>query len=432
MEVIDVRVYSSISRARGKRRVDFFLLGIIVILLGVSIAMQYSITQSGLPKFSGLWKKQLIRIGIGLAAMTALFFASHNWIYNLAYPVYVIGLMSLSGVIIFGRFIRGAQRWFEFGPLSIQPSELAKIILVIAMARYLYDRRKRTQESRVILGALMMSGAYILLILMQPNFGTAFVFIPMTLAILLVSGANLSYLVGLVFPIVAAATALPFLLTYNWTPEFSQILIYASVYFIAVGFICLAANNKRAISLVFWIALCILAGFSIAWIGNSILPDYQKERLASFLSPEMDALDTGYQVIQSKIAIGSGGLFGQGYLHGKQKNLAFIPEQHNDFIFAVIGEEWGFLGVSVLLLLYLAFLLRGIHIAYEAENLFSCLLAVGVVALIGTQTFINIGMTLGIVPVTGLPLPLISYGGSSMLSSLMAMGLLMNVRRSPI
>lgn len=430
--MIDVRVYSSISRTRGQRKVDFSLLGIIVALLGVSIAMQYSITQSGLPKFSGLWEKQLIRIGIGLVAMTAVFFASHNWIYNLAYPFYIIGLMSLSGVIIFGRFVRGAQRWFEFGPLIIQPSELAKIILIVAMARYLYDRRRRMQEFKVILGILMMSGSYILLILMQPNFGTAFVFVPMTLAILLVSGVNLRYLVGLVFPIVTAATALPFLLTYNWKPAFSQILIYASVYFIAVGIICLITNNRQATSLVFWIAICILAGFSVAWIGNTILPDYQKERLASFLSPETDALNTGYQVIQSKIAIGSGGLFGQGYLHGKQKNLAFIPEQHNDFIFAVVGEEWGFLGISVLLLLYLALIWRGIRIAYEAENLFSCLLAVGVIALIGTQTFINIGMTLGITPVTGLPLPLLSYGGSSMLSSLMAMGLLMNVRRRPI
>jgi rod shape determining protein RodA len=394
--------------------------------------MQYSITQSGLPKFSDLWKKQLIRIGIGLAAMTAVFFASHNWIYNLAYPIYVIGLTSLAGVIIFGRFVRGVQRWFEFGPLSIQPSELAKIILIIAIARYLYDRRKRMQEPKVIFGVLMMSGAYILLILMQPNFGTAFIFIPVTLAILLVSGANLKYLVGLVFPIVTAATTLPFLLTYNWKPEFSQILIYASVYFIAVGFIGLIANNRQATSLVFWIAICILAGFSIAWVGNTMLPDYPKERLASFLSPETDALDTGYQVIQSRIAIGSGGLLGQGYLQGKQKNLAFIPEQHNDFIFAVIGEEWGFLGISVLLLLYLALLWRGMRIASEAENLFSCSLAVGVIALIGTQTFINIGMTLGIAPVTGLPLPLLSYGGSSMLSSLMAMGLLMNVRRRPI
>ena len=273
----------------------------------------------------------------------------------------------------------GAQRWIALGPFVFQPSEFAKVIIIVTFARFLADREGRLNTLTDLLPAFAFIALPILLIIMQPDLGTSLVFIAIMFGMMFMVGANPKLLAGLI----GGGGVVGF----GW--------LYA--YF----------TNPAKV-----------------WIP---LHDYQIDRLTIFLDPYRDPLGDGYHIIQSQIAIGSGGILGKGIFNGSQNQLNFLPEQHTDFIFSVVGEELGFIGTMLLLTLFFVIMYRGIRIAYLAKDTFGTLLATGVVSMLAFHVLVNIGMATGVMPVTGLPLPLFSYGGSSMLSTLIAMGILQNV-----
>lgn len=284
---------------------------------------------------------------------------------DLAYVLYGCALVLLVVVLLVGRVRGGAQRWLDLGPFSVQPAELVKVAYLLTVARYLAQHPPTGRDGHPMLVALVVTLVPMGLIVLQPDLGTALVLLPVVLAMLFVWGVRLRSLLGL----------------------------------LAIG----------------------LAGSPLFWHG---LRAYQRERLLTFLDPHRDPLGSGYTIIQSQIAIGSGGWFGKGWLRGSQNYLNFLPERHTDFIFSVIGEEWGFLGGLVLLGLFGLIVWRGLDLVERTGETFTRLLATGIVTLMAFQVVINVGMTIGLVPVVGLPLPLVSYGGSSLMTTVLALLLL--------
>ena len=280
----------------------------------------------------------------------------------------VVGL--LVGVLFGGRVVNGSRRWLDLGPLNLQPSELAKLAMILVFARIL---ARRSASSPVGLRDLIVPGILIAipaaLIVKQPDLGT-------TLIVCIVSA---SFLV------------------------LTRVRVFSFVLLAAIG----------------------VVGAAVGWFY--FLHDYQKERVFTFLDPERDPLGTAYHAIQSQIAVGSGGLLGKGFGQGSQSQLDFLPEQQTDFVFSVLGEEWGFVGSAVVLALYLGILIRGLMIAHSSKDQFGSYLAVGIVALCCWAGLISVGMVIGVVPVVGVPLPMLSYGGSALLTCMIALGLLMNV-----
>lgn len=283
--------------------------------------------------------------------------------------LYIFNLIMLLAVMFLGHSALGAQRWISIGPISIQPSEFSKIIMIISLATVMEHRIGKLNSLHDLLPVAAYVGVPFLLVLKQPDLGTSLVFMAIFLGMLFVCGINLRLLGGL----------------------------------FAAG----------------------VAMMPLLW---HFLKDYQKMRIMVFMDPNVDPLGSGYHIIQSKIAIGSGMLFGKGLFQGTQSQLNFLPENHTDFIFAVVGEELGFLGVVVLLLLYLVVLWRGIKIAQDASDIFGRLLAVGITSMLAFHVLVNVGMTLGIMPVTGIPLPLMSYGVSSLTTNIMSIAILLNIQ----
>ncbi|HEY3156576.1 MAG TPA: rod shape-determining protein RodA, partial [Candidatus Eisenbacteria bacterium] len=305
----------------------------------------------------------------------------------------------------------GAQRWLGWGPVKIQPSELAKVATVILLASQLGDRKKDLTQIRNLVRPILTAGIPFLLVLKQPDLGTSVAFVAMLLTMLYWAGLPLLYLFFLISPI--ANVALSF-----YTP--------AWFVFLGVLAVILYRSRIRLLPLLLVVGVNLIVGIATPQIWNHLQP-YQKQRITTFLDPGADAYGAGYQIIQSKIAIGSGQVFGKGYLHGTQKGLAFLPEQHTDFIYSVVGEETGFVGAALVASLYLLLILRGIRVAHHARNRFGSLLAIGMTSIFLYHVLVNIWMTVGLAPVTGLPLPLLSYGGSSLVASFLQVGLIQNV-----
>ncbi|MDD4202007.1 MAG: rod shape-determining protein RodA [Candidatus Omnitrophica bacterium] len=312
--------------------------------------------------------KQILSMLIGVFAGTIVFSIDYRKLLDLSYLFYWLMNFLLFFVLVLGAIRLGAQRWISIGGIAFQPSEFAKIIFILAIASFLGRRKESIENKRNIIKPLFLLGVPFFLIAAQPDLGTALVLIPVFFAMLFISGINVKVLLGFIG---AGVMTTPFL-----------------------------------------------------W---HFLKEYQRKRILVFLNPNIDPLGAGYTIIQSKVAIGSGQLFGKGWLSGTQNQLNFLPERHTDFIFSVVGEEWGFVGCSIVLLLYFIIIYRGIIIMRETKDLYGKLIACGVVSLLSFQIFINIGMTIGLLPVVGLTLPFISYGGSSLISSIMAVALLLNV-----
>ncbi|MDG2307005.1 MAG: rod shape-determining protein RodA [Candidatus Binatia bacterium] len=306
---------------------------------------------------------------IGLVGLLVAVFFDYRQIERYAFVFYAIGLCLLIAVPLFGSMGGGSRRWLAFGPVTLQPSETMKLALIIVLARLFHhktDARGLRLRDLAVPTALTM--APVLLILAQPDLGTAGVFLFVFASMLLLAGP---------------------------TPGTLGILVLASIGAVPVLM--------------------------------SQLKPYQLKRITTFLNPENDPLGAGYHVIQSKIAIGSGGLTGRGYLHGTQNQLNFLPEQHTDFIFSVFSEEWGFFGAIGLIGLYVLLLVRGLVVVNRAKERFGALLAFGVLANIFWQAAINLGMTTGLLPVVGITLPFFSYGGSSLVTLMVGLGLVINV-----
>jgi len=349
---------------------DWILLLLLVILGAVSVVNLYSATYP--IKDAGgsqIFIKQLYWFGIGFIALLMMTTFDYHLLERLAYPAYIFSLALLILVLIIGKTFSGSQRWLSFGGVAFQPSELAKIALVITLAKYFsehgdYDEYRLRDLWRPFILILLPC----LLIVKEPDLGSALIL---------------------------------------------AIIAFSIILFVKVR----------------WRSLLILvcATLSSAPFIWFTLREYQQKRILSFLKPGMDPLGAGYHITQSKIAIGSGLFWGKGFLKGTQTRLQFLPEQHTDFVFSVWAEEWGFIGSLFLLMLYLFLILWGINIARNSKDRFGSVMALGIVAIIFWQLFINVGMVLGLLPVVGIPLVLFSYGGSSVVATMMAMGLLMNI-----
>ena len=347
--------------------VNWGLVLLIAIIATAGFAMLYSVAGGS---FSPWASPQIFRFLIGCVVLVAVALVDVRVWMSLAYPAYLISLLLLVAVVIAGHVGLGAQRWITLGPLGLQPSELMKISLVLAMSRFLHGKSvEEISRPLNLLIALAMMGIPAVFVVLQPNLGTTL--------IIVADGVSLLFLAGLswwwILPAVAAvAVAVP-----------------------------------------------------TAW--QFVLHDYQKRRVLTFLDPESDALGAGWNITQAKIAIGSGGITGKGFLQGTQSRLNFLPEKQTDFIFTNFGEEFGFVGSIALLILFAVVIGYGVQIAMAARSQFGRLLAMGVTLNFFFYIMINASMVMGLIPVVGIPMPLISYGGSAMLTVMFGFGLLMSV-----
>jgi len=349
---------------------DWGLLGLVLLLSCLGFITLYSVVTAGEAPLEKMFHiKQIAWFCTGLMLMVLSFLFNYKLLSRWAYTIYGVCILLLIVVLFLGKHVSGSQRWLMLGPLSIQPSELVKIAVIIILARY-YSKHAYTRGftlRNLFKPALLVMIPFILIV-RQPDLGTALV----------------------VFLIAASIT------------------IFVKI-------------ERR--SFIYIIISCITA-FPVVWF---FLKGYQQRRILTFINPERDPLGAGYHIIQSKIAIGSGMVTGKGFLKGTQNALSFLPEQHTDFIFSVLAEEWGFAGSVILIFLFLLLLIWGLNIAYGCRDPFGTILSVGISAMIFWQVVINIGMVMGLMPVVGVPLPFISYGGSSIVVTIVCMGILMNV-----
>ena len=399
--------------ARFSSDIDRPLLAATLILTLIGVAFVFSATSMASASAEhGLYLKQIAYLLLALLS-GGLMAAVPYRVYEgrTAYLLYGVGLGLLVLTLFIGHVGLGAQRWLGWGPVKIQPSELAKVATVILLASQLGDRKKDLTQIRNLVRPILTAGIPFLLVLKQPDLGTSVAFVAMLLTMLYWAGLPLLYLFFLISPI--ANVALSF-----YTP--------AWFVFLGVLAVILYRSRIRLLPLLLVVGVNLIVGIATPQIWNHLQP-YQKQRITTFLDPGADAYGAGYQIIQSKIAIGSGQVFGKGYLHGTQKGLAFLPEQHTDFIYSVVGEETGFVGSALVASLYLLLILRGIRVAHHARNKFGGLLAIGMTSIFLYHVLVNIWMTVGLAPVTGLPLPLLSYGGSSLVASFLQVGLIQNV-----
>jgi rod shape determining protein RodA len=338
----------------------------ITAIASIGFLMLYSVAGGSLDPWAG---RQMVRFGIGLVLLIAFAMIDIRVWMSLAYPFYASQILLLLVVEFFGHTGKGAERWIDLGFMQLQPSELMKLALVMALARYFHGKSyEDAVKLRSLIVPLGLIGLPVVLVLMQPNLGTSI--------ILCFIGATILFVSGLRWWVIVAGL------------------------------------------------LTVGAAIPVGW---EFLHDYQKERVYTFLEPERDPLGAGYNILQSKIAMGSGGLFGKGLMGGTQSQLDFLPEKHTDFIFVMLGEEFGFVGCCVLTGLYVLVLLMGIAIALSARSHFARITAIGLTMNVLAYILINMSMVMGVIPVVGIPLPLMSYGGTAMLTVMMGFGIIMSV-----
>jgi rod shape determining protein RodA len=363
----------SLKRSRRVLRLDYILFGAALITASLGVLMVYSATRSSMP--GGVsdpqyyLKKQALFLGIGLAVFIALQFLNYHKIKSFWWAGLGIGILLLAAVLVFGYEVNNSKSWIDLGIFPMQPSEFSKIFMIIALAGVL-SKWKKEKIARVsfvkVLLSIAVAFSFILLVILEPDFGTAIVYLAIYIGMLFTAGANFLYILGI---------------------------------------------------------LGITAGGVFGAYNLGLIKQYQMDRILVFLRPEVSTEGVGYNLYQSKIAIGSGGLLGKGLFLGKQTNLSYVPEHHTDFIFSVIGEEIGFIGAFVVIAMLGVIIWRCFNGAYHSGNSFGMLICSGVGFMILTQMAINIGMTIGIMPIIGIPLPFLSSGGSSLISTFFGIAL---------
>ncbi len=419
---------------------DPFLLVTIAILTGVGIFLIYSAGDGGGSGTIGnLYARQAIWWGIALLVGAVSFSIPLKWWEASAYPLYAIGILSLIFLALKSGTGDLSTRWIVLGPVNVQPSEFAKIFTVMALARYLGNRKTHITSLGGLIVPAFLVGIPTSLVALQPDLGTAIVFVVILIAILFWAGLPLIYLLFLIIPVTSflliifatEMNSFPWIVYRTSGGEIERVITLWFCFGIGLfGFVvvCFALRKKLHFFYSMLLLVVYLAtGFLTAPFWEQLKP-YQRARILGFLRPETDPLGGGWQVIQSKVAIGSGGLIGKGFLEGTQKKLAFLPAQHTDFIFSILGEEFGYIGVLLFLALFLFGLVRIVELARNvSRNPFATLLAFGFLAIWFFHFFINVGMTLGVMPVTGLPLPFLSYGGSFLVACYFTLGILLRI-----
>lgn len=357
------------------RNFDWITLSLVILLSVTGIMTIYSATRSPLPDgdMPSYYIRQVYWLLVSIIALIGVVSFDYIWLKRFSYLFYGAGIVLLLLVLFMGRTGMGAQRWLNLGIFSFQPSEVFRLFFVITLSRYLSDMQGRVGLVSLLKAFFLLALVPAAMVMKQPDLGTAVILLMVFFSIISTKGFQ-----------------------------------------------------KKVVALILLIGLV-----SIPFLGNIVwegLKDYQKNRLVAFLEPDIDPAGIGYHINQSKVAIGSGHVVGKGYLKGTQGPFRFLPEKHTDFIFAVFAEEWGFMGSVVLLFLYLSLIFRGLDTARKAKDEFGSLLATGISFMFTIYFFINVGMTLGIMPVVGVPLPFMSYGGTSLLANFIAAGILINIR----
>ena len=390
---------------------DVAIVVAILALIAVGLVANYSTSfaaTGGAELFH--FDRQLLWAAVGLGCLLLAMLIPTRVIQSLAYVFYGLGVLLLIIVLFAGKGA-GSARWFAIGPVHFQPSELMKAALIIGLARLLADNIKTIARPRVFLGAFAVALVPMGLVIIEPDLGTSIIFPATALCMLAWAGVPASHLILVVMPVVAVIT--------SWSlPLHIAVLI--------VFLLVLWRQRLRLMPLVSAAGVYLIAGAVTPRLWMQ-LHEYQRKRILTFLDPEADPLGSAYQIIQSKISIGSGGITGKGFLHGTQTQLKFLPEQHTDFIFSAWGEEFGFLGTLFVVAMFGLIVFRGLRIGARAHNPFNSLLAAGIVCTMAFQALMNLFVAVGWLPVTGLPLPFVSYGGSSLLIYMTMMGLLLGV-----
>ncbi len=390
------------------KQIDLWLLGLCVsVTLFGGMMIRSTELNQGLTDW---WQHWLVG-GVGLTIAMLIARWRYENLLQLHWVIYGITNISLIAVMIIGTTAKGAQRWIPVGGFNLQPSEFAKVGVIITLAAILHTKTASTIPA--FLKALAITAVPWALVFLQPDLGTSLVFGAITLGMLYWGNANPGWLILLVSPLVSVIL-------------FNVYLPSWIIWTIAMSIIALVTLPWKWMGAVSAVAINLVAGElgSLLW---GVLKDYQKDRIILFLNPEKDPLGGGYHLIQSRIAIGAGEKWGQGLNNGTQTQLNFIPEQHTDFIFSAIGEELGFAGCLMVLLVFWLICWRLLHIAQTAKDNFGSLLAIGVLSMLVFEVIINISMTIGLAPVTGIPLPWISYGRSAMLTNFIAIGIVESV-----
>jgi rod shape determining protein RodA len=385
-------------------------------LITIGLLAIYSATY-GNPAVEGNFTKQLVSAGIGIVIVITIMYLPPKYIAMSSYAFYIIVLMLLVAVLFVGKKIKGQTSWFSVGGFGVQPSEFAKVATVLALAFFLSNKHKEADvtKPRDFFLAVGIALIPIGLIMLQPDMGTTLVFVFLILPVLYWAGMPNYILFIIISPAIAAICG--FLGTWYLVA--------------AIGFIIVMMMFFKRNLLVSVIVICLSigAGLSVNMIYERLQP-YQQKRIMSMFNPELDPLGSGYNVIQSKIAIGSGGLTGKGFLQGTQTQLKYIPEQWTDFIFCMVGEEFGFVGSIAVVLLFLILIWQTIHIAFMCKNQFLSICCIGFATIFSFHILINLGMIMGIMPVIGIPLPFMSYGVSFLLSNLIMLGIILNAYRN--
>ncbi|HBN08874.1 MAG TPA: rod shape-determining protein RodA [Cyanobacteria bacterium UBA8530] len=397
------------TKGRIWRAFDWPLLGGTLVVLAFGLVAIHSATHgsSGQADFG----RQVLNLLPATLLMALILFLSYQWLARSAYFVYGITVLLLLIVLFAGHSSLGAQRWINLGFMTMQPSEYAKLGLIVILAKLLSEKNIQSPEG--FLQSLFVLAIPAALVFKQPDLGTTLVFGAITLGMFYWAGLPVSSIFKLMSPF------LSLLLRLIGLP-------YWLFFVVALGgWLIWSRRQHWGVPITIWLGNLGAGLMGPHFVG--LLKEYQKKRLTIFLNPESDPLGAGYHIIQSKIAIGSGGFWGKGLFHGTQTQLHFIPEQHTDFIFSVIGEELGFIGCAFVILAFLVIVLRGIRIAENASDRFGSLLAIGISSMLLFHVLVNVGMATGIMPVTGIPLPLMSYGGSALMTNLAAIGLLESI-----
>lgn len=394
-------------KVSNSSHIDGVLILCTMLLTAIGLVSIYSATYDA--GASVFFQRQLLWAILGTIGMVVMLFVSPRTIETFAVFFYVLMLGVLAVVPFIGKTVAGTTAWIELGPFSFQPSEIAKIATILVLALFLSRNDAQIKSFRTLFIAGCIVGLPMFLVLMQADVGTSLIFFLMYIPVVYWAGASAFVVVVLVAPFVVALAALLGTTT---------LLIALAVLFIVL---ILLRENLLLSALVFGVNSAVAV--SVQFLYERLAP-HQQNRIANFLDPGSDPLGVGYNVIQSKVAIGSGGLTGKGFLNGTQTQLNFIPAQWTDFIFCVPGEEFGFIGASFVLILLGIVFLRGIRIASVVKSKFASLVTIGFIGILFFHTVINVGMTIGLTPVIGIPLPFLSYGGSALFSKMIMIGML--------
>lgn len=410
-----------------------------LIVIGIFFIFSSGVTSTGEIK-SQEYLKQILWAVLGILLMVLLIFYNYSQLKPLAITIYILAVVSLIFTFFFGKLVNGARSWIYLGFLGFQPSEFTKLAAILMLGYYLEQTGNKIQNLSQFLigmGIVLLPMSFILI---QPDMGTALVFIPIFLTMSFAAGAKIRHIA---FLLLIGVLTIIFLIV----PEYEKMLsggkfpvlnFLRNETFIIIVSLALAGvaglstwgylSLKR--KFFYWILyseVILFISLLLSWVASFKLQGYQLQRLITFLNPYYDSKGTGWNIIQSVTAVGSGGLFGKGFLQGTQSHYQFLPQQSTDFIFSILSEEWGFIGGVAVLLLFLVILSRGIKIISSTKDRFAVYIGAGILGMIYFHIIINIGMTIGIMPITGIPLLFLSYGGSSLWTALMGIGIMLSI-----